>query len=192
MRAAVDDAPRHCRRSLRDHRASLRPPLTGPLGRPESTCPWVVRLSGSRDHSGWKALGTTAGPLPTDTSRHHHGRDAGLIRYEQPTDRDRTAKVSAVPRGGRRHELLPGAARSDCLISSGANSHDQQSGWPDLNRRPSAPKADALPTCATSRRPRHSLRSLPAIRRDHSLLTRRERPRATLWHDGLRAGVAQW
>jgi hypothetical protein len=29
--------------------------------------------------------------------------------------------------------------------------HTKKSGWPDSNRRPSAPKADALPSCATPR-----------------------------------------
>jgi hypothetical protein len=68
MRAAIDDAPRHCRRSLRDPWASLRPVLTGPFALPESTRAWVVRLPGAGITGGGRDLGRPLGALATDAS----------------------------------------------------------------------------------------------------------------------------
>lgn len=53
-------------------------------------------------------------------------------------------------RAGRRHRHGPGTARKNRRFP-GRSGRERQSGWRDLNPRPLAPKASALPSCATPR-----------------------------------------
>jgi hypothetical protein len=71
-----------------------------------------------------------------------------------PLSYTRTAPKGSVGGPSGEPGCLPVAARAS-LPPHGS------SGWPDLNRRPPAPKAGALPNCATARR-RHCRRPSPA------------------------------
>jgi hypothetical protein len=69
--------------------------------------PGSQRVEGTWDNR-WEA------PCQPTLSRYHQGRDAGLIRYEQPADRGRTAKVSAVPSEAAGLSFFP--ARRDLIV----------------------------------------------------------------------------
>lgn len=79
----------------------------------------------------------------------------------------------------------------------------RQSGWPDSNRRPLAPKASALPSCATARsgkatpllvhrhRTRRSLRDTRAVRPQIALLRIRYPRQPDILPDGSLAQLAE-
>ena len=76
-------------------------------------------------------------------ARRVKSRTSSSRRYEMRPLRMRTRCEQRVPR-----TVLPFRWSTYMLEGKG----ERWSGRPDLNRRPSAPKADALPGCATSRR----------------------------------------
>lgn len=97
MRAAVDDAPRHCRRSLRDPWASLRPLLDWPARTPRIDSCVGCAATWSGDHRRCQAFRTTAVDLATDASS--VGNAVDRVGEKVPLSRRRAAV------GLRRHFL---------------------------------------------------------------------------------------
>lgn len=101
---------------------------------------WRIRRAGGT------GVGTVPpAPAPTGRPRRRRGTPAPTT-----TARDTTAVRRTTP-AARLRARRAATPAAEAVAATAVSRRDVWSGWPDSNRRPLAPEASALPSCATAR-----------------------------------------